>query len=547
MKMGNTIHFFLIMIGLILFCTCKLTNVFTVLISVVYKVEENLLLLFVCLILFVVLCLHCRLILVKKSCDVPGPFAWPLVGHYWQLQRQPFEMARQLAQSYGPVLRLQFGSEAVVVLNDREIIRRAFASRTFSDRPNWMSMKLQNETDGRFAFRPYGCHWRYLRKSTVDALTLLRNRSADCLQAYCQQALRQLFSNLDQLNGRPVDPAELLSRFFLHAVGKIAFGEQGIDVHDPDVEQIFFQSPPQIQQLSRIGNFVDCFPKLCWLYRNTIKLAKQVNQQFDQFVSAKVDQNEKNAHRLSSTHSISSLADALLLLTKQQQQQSDQSQQHPAKYAIIDALGAGLATSTSTALWAVLMLAKFPDVQQKLKQELDLLNLTTDHDHDHEPMLTIEHRPRLVYAEAFLNEVFRFGSVLPFAIPHATVSNATLDWYHIAQGVPVLGNLWAVHHDQALFPDPMTFNPDRFIRPTDGTLNRQLLANVIPFSTGTRRCPGEFLARQNLFLLIINLIKRFQIQQPFPQFHRHNYDVTKFQFNFTRKPMPFQVRFIPWK
>ncbi|KRX13700.1 Cytochrome P450 1A1 [Trichinella nelsoni] len=535
MKMGNSILFFLIMIGLILFSTCKTTNVFTVVISVVYNVEENLLLLlFVCLILFVALCLHFRLIVVKKSCDVPGPFAWPLVGHYWQLQRQPFEMARQLAQSYGPVLRLQFGSEAVVVLNDRDIIRRAFASRTFADRPNWISMKLQNETDGRFAFRPYGCHWRYLRKSTVDALTMLRNRSADRLQAYCQQALRQLFSNLDQLNGRPVDPAELLSTFFLHAVGKIAFGEKGVDVQDSDVQRIFFQSPPQIQQLSRIGNFVDCFPKLSWLYRNTIKLTKQMNQQFDQFVSTKVDQNEKNAHRLSSG-SISSLADALLLLTEQQQQQ------HPAKYAIVDALGAGLATSTSTALWAVLMLAQLPDVQQKLKHELDSLNLTTDHDDDNEPLLTMEHRPRLVYAEAFLNEVFRFGSVLPFAIPHATASNATLDCHNIAQGVPVLGNLWAVHHDQDLFPDPMTFNPDRFIRPTDGTLNRQLLANVIPFSTGTRRCPGEFLARQNLFLLIINLTNRFQIQQS------HHYDVTKFQFNFTRKPMPFQVRFNPWK
>lgn len=29
----------------------------------------------------------------------------------------------------------------------------------------------------------------------------------------------------------------------------------------------------------------------------------------------------------------------------------------------------------------------------------------------------------------------------------------------------VVSNIWAVHHDDSLFPDPFTFNPDRFYKP----------------------------------------------------------------------------------
>ena len=53
-----------------------------------------------------------------------------------------------------------------------------------------------------------------------------------------------------------------------------------------------------------------------------------------------------------------------------------------------------------------------------------------------------------------------------------------------------------VHNNESLFPDPKTFNPDRFLK--DPSLKRYLLS----FSKGTRQCLGMTLAYAELYLCL---------------------------------------------
>ena len=65
--------------------------------------------------------------------------------------------------------------------------------------------------------------------------------------------------------------------------------------------------------------------------------------------------------------------------------------------------------------------------------------------------------------------------------------------------------------DQKTWGDPLVFRPGRFIN-EDGKFVKH--PHVIPFSLGKRACPGEILARQELYLFTGNLVKRFRFSPP---------------------------------
>lgn len=59
-----------------------------------------------------------------------------------------------------------------------------------------------------------------------------------------------------------------------------------------------------------------------------------------------------------------------------------------------------------------------------------------------------------------------------------------------------------------VFPNPRRFDPLRFID-AEGRLKR--CDEIIPFSVGKRACPGEGMARMELFLFFSNLFNRFKV------------------------------------
>ncbi|KAI6220934.1 (pine wood nematode) hypothetical protein [Aphelenchoides fujianensis] len=61
--------------------------------------------------------------------------------------------------------------------------------------------------------------------------------------------------------------------------------------------------------------------------------------------------------------------------------------------------------------------------------------------------------------------------------------------------------------ERAVYPNPHVFQPDRFID-ENGQLKRS--DQLLPFSLGRRACPGESLAKQEIFLFISNLLNHYE-------------------------------------
>ena len=152
--------------------------------------------------------------------------------------------------------------------------------------------------------------------------------------------------------------------------------------------------------------------------------------------------------------------------------------------AAVDLVTASVVTSVTSFYTMIHTLTYNQDILRHIHTEIDdVVGSRT---------ITLKDMSALPYLRAVIYENFRFQSIVPI-IPRETTTDIHLSGYTITKGTEVLFNAWAAHHDKKDWPDPFTFNPQRFLT-DDGALvspdhiNRKLL---LSFGHGTRTCPGK--------------------------------------------------------
>jgi len=79
------------------------------------------------------------------------------------------------------------------------------------------------------------------------------------------------------------------------------------------------------------------------------------------------------------------------------------------------------------------------------------------------------HKERLPYIDALVKEVLRWNPPLPISLPNRAMQDDVYRGRLIPAGAIVIQNVWAICRDRSIYPDPETFNPDRFLE--DGKIN----------------------------------------------------------------------------
>jgi len=166
---------------------------------------------------------------------------------------------------------------------------------------------------------------------------------------------------------------------------------------------------------------------------------------------------------------------------------------------------AGADTIVSILLTFFLAMVMNPDVQMKAQEEMDRV-IGTDR------LPTFDDEPKLPYISALKKEVFRWQQAAPFAIPHRLMEDDVYDGYFLPKDSVVLGNAWAILHDDRLFPDPFTFKPERFIGPD---VDPRVPAAVdYAFGFGRRMCPGRWMAHSFVWIVVASVLSSFRIEKP---------------------------------
>ncbi len=151
--------------------------------------------------------------------------------------------------------------------------------------------------------------------------------------------------------------------------------------------------------------------------------------------------------------------------------------------------------------WALYLLSRHPEAADRATAELDRV-------------LADRAAPgygdlrQLPYLDMVLREAMRLYPPGPYGAREAT-EDLRLGDYTIPAGTTVFYPFWAVHMNPAYWPDPETFDPDRFT--PEATADRHRLA-YIPFGLGPRSCEGATLAMVEAKLVLAVLLKRFRFE-----------------------------------
>jgi len=156
---------------------------------------------------------------------------------------------------------------------------------------------------------------------------------------------------------------------------------------------------------------------------------------------------------------------------------------------LITLLAAGHETTATSLAWAFYWLERNPDIKARLLAEVTALGPDPD------PMKVAG----LPLLEAVCMETLRLYPILPDVI-RKVVKPFTLRGHEIPVGVHVGVSIAAAHTNPEVFPDPHTFNPDRFIGHTFSPFQ------FMPFGGGARRCMGAAFAMYEMKTVLATVL-----------------------------------------
>ncbi|CAH1763143.1 4023_t:CDS:2 [Entrophospora sp. SA101] len=142
---------------------------------------------------------------------------------------------------------------------------------------------------------------------------------------------------------------------------------------------------------------------------------------------------------------------------------------------IMTFLAAGHETTGIALSWALYLLAKHPEVQDHLRQEL--LEASSDPDLE----TSFDKMNSLEYLNCVFKETMRIIPPVP-AIARSSETDTTIDGYFIPKDTPIIVSIYSAHHDSKIWgEDHDKFEPSRWLDPKlTSEINNY---NYLPFLT----------------------------------------------------------------
>ncbi|KAJ6490687.1 high nitrogen upregulated cytochrome P450 monooxygenase 2 [Mycena vitilis] len=198
----------------------------------------------------------------------------------------------------------------------------------------------------------------------------------------------------------------------------------------------------------------------------------------------------------------------------------------------IVAVIAGSDTTASALSSFVWFMLSYPELYQRLQQELDSVFVEGDNP------LEVDKHDELRFLSSCINETLRLHPPVPSngtRQVHLGQSGRIVAGRFIPEGTSIYTPAYSLHRSPAYFSHPDQFIPDRWL--PGSTLEKHDKSAFIPFSLGPANCVGQKFAKREMLMVLSALFKSFDLRfadgfdsEAWPT-HTHDYFVT------TRGPM----------
>ncbi|ETN58139.1 cytochrome P450 [Anopheles darlingi] len=373
----------------------------------------------------------------------------------------------------------------------------------FHDRGVYNDAKADPLSAHLFALE--GQPWRLLRQKLTPTFTSGRMKQMfGTIQEVAEEFRKYMEENCDQ---EEIEMKDVLARFTTDVIGTCAFGIECNTLKNPDSDFRKYGNKVFEQDLLLMVKFIFASLFKGISRRIGVKLTDEgVERFFLQVVQQTVQYREKNNVQRNDFMN-------LLLQIKNQGKLAEQDEVQLGKgeagltmneltaQAFVFFI-AGFETSSTTMNFCLYELAKNPDIQERLREEI---NRAIEENGD---KVTYDVVMNIQYLDNVINETLRKYPPVE-SLTRVPVRDYTIPGtkHVIPKETLVQIPVYALHHDEDHYPEPEQFNPDRFL-PEE--IQRRHPYVFLPFGEGPRICIGLRFGLMQAKLGLITLLRNFR-------------------------------------
>jgi cytochrome P450 len=444
---------------------------------------------------------------------LPGPPPRPFVNVLTFLSDRLHVELNQLAKKYGNIFQIQVGTKTFVILNSLETIKEALVkqSDSFNARADLFIYRLPPQN--LFMEQKSGEPWKKHRSLILEVMNTFITGKSDIIESWALEEAAELAQIFANSGGQPFDPHIFMPRATLSFIQRLIFGKKG-SINNPQEDPDFVGTAYSGKKFNEGATGLIKLQLVPLIWRPIVFLScwKPLLDfvKCGPFVQGYLNKNIEQHRNSLDPENLRDITDGLLKasseLTESDCKNLGLSEKDIVDGTLIQFVGAGTEPPSIMISWALLYSINYPDIQAAIHKELDEVVGSKQ-----QPRL--EHRGKLPFMTAFINEIFRHTSVntLP-AFAYATTTDTCLEGYFIPKDTALLVNYYALTRDERYWKDPEEFNPYRFLDKS-GKLKNDLLDKFYPFGVGSRRCIGEYLGRIIIFLYFANLMHKCKFEK----------------------------------
>lgn len=430
---------------------------------------------------------------------IPGPKPNLIGGNINLYESKPsyMEVSLQLMNKYGPVYGLFMGDETAMIITDVDMLKKIFLgeeSKKFTERS---MVYIDTSINYGILYAPYH-RWKTMRRAIAPSFSGFSQRgersskfieeTANLMVKYIDHRLNEADATGTKAN---IDMHSLMKSTALYLISEIALKLPNVKVQEDE------------ENVKSLDTFSGNLDRGAILYAVKFAFLKPVFQ----FIV----NNFEYAKFLALIHrGVNKMIDETLTKLATNTYQPVEYPQaidtliklhYEGKMSRIEVMGnveflliAGYDTTSTTLTYIFWALAKYPDIQERLRAEL------------------MAHGTESKYLVQVINETMRlYPSVVNFASRLATETVEVNNWT-IPKGVKVMYNAYLVQRDPKLWPNPDQFEPDRF---ADDAKDFHPCA-FAPFGLGERRCLGAQLAMLEMKIIVCDIVLRYRLKLKAP-------------------------------
>ncbi|KAF7369888.1 Cytochrome p450 [Mycena sanguinolenta] len=425
----------------------------------------------------------------------PGPKGLPLIGNLFDVPKsQEWLTYMEISRKYdSDIISLNLAGDTVIVLNSLRAVDDLLETKSgiYSDRVGF---------HWNLAFMRYGRRWKEHRKVFLQQFQpsqVLLHRPVEL------QAARLLLQRL-------LESPDKYERHLRHMAGMIILSTTyGINV-EPEDDPYIAMSETAMQAMAGTGNrgafLVDSLPFLKYVpeFLPGAGFKKQAREWFkvvDAMPNVPYDFVEKARADGTARSSIASR----VLDEIEEGSSDDREEQKLVLRNILSTCYAGADTTVSSVGTFMLAMTIYPEIQKKAQAAVDDVV-----GRDRLP----DFQDDIPYVDAIVREVLRWRPVVPLSIPHAVTEDDSYKGYHIPAGAIVVGNAWAILHDETTYgPRTDQFIPERWLTEEDAYARSEHILFCERGLTPSASTQGRDMAEWSIWISVASILAVYNISK----------------------------------